>query len=567
HSAAPSPARSNIGASISAVASLASFDGYGYDASNASEAPSPGAPPVLNAAAFAAAGVAPPGSGQSAKYKMNMQMPAMPKFTALRPEVGPMGCGRAWCLPVVLPERAMPPLRRAGAAVAPSASAMHRMLRATGSGVLGAVVLVLAQTREPISAMPRRDTPPPGLAPPAQRPPDHGLASVAVGFCGGLGGGSAAGSAAAGLWTGLMLAGVAHQARHIAFEACRCGRCALEFAWVGGRSGGSSEEKGTRLAYEACDGPPGLLPFEKRLMAEGAPSGHRPGRASARLVACAEAALPPLLRYLAGDPLHAVAKLLADAGLSCFRLACKAFHDHSSPAQERHRAAFLRTQALVVFAWTSMPGFVLYLPIMLCFAASVGCVDVLEELVDNRQCALTAGACTAAAGEGQLGALGWLRSRGWHLETLRYAHEHGCPWDTLTCYYAALGGHLEVLRYAHEHSCPWKSDTTMVAGARGHLEVLRYAHEHGCPWNWRTCCFAARGGHLEVLRYAHEHGCPWDSATSYGAAQGGHLEVLRYAHEHGCPVSLEDLEICRAEALTRGHAEVVEYLQSAQPNA
>jgi len=81
HSAAPSPARSNIGASISAVASLASFDGYGYDASNASEAPSPGAPPVLNAAAFAAAGVAPPGSGQSAKYKMNMQMPAMPKFS------------------------------------------------------------------------------------------------------------------------------------------------------------------------------------------------------------------------------------------------------------------------------------------------------------------------------------------------------------------------------------------------------------------------------------------------------------------------------------------------------
>ncbi|KAJ1624314.1 XPG N-terminal domain-containing protein [Pavlovales sp. CCMP2436] len=31
-----------------------------------------------------------------------------------------LGCGRAWCLPGVLPERAMPPFRRAGAAVAPS---------------------------------------------------------------------------------------------------------------------------------------------------------------------------------------------------------------------------------------------------------------------------------------------------------------------------------------------------------------------------------------------------------------------------------------------------------------
>ncbi|KAJ1617030.1 hypothetical protein T492DRAFT_894398 [Pavlovales sp. CCMP2436] len=48
--------------------------------------------------------------------------------------------------------------------VSESECAMLRMLRATGSGVLGAPVLVLAQTREPTSAMPRRDTPPPGQA-------------------------------------------------------------------------------------------------------------------------------------------------------------------------------------------------------------------------------------------------------------------------------------------------------------------------------------------------------------------------------------------------------------------
>jgi hypothetical protein len=50
----------------------------------------------------------------------------------------------------------------------------------------------------------------------------------------------------------------------------------------------------------------------------------------------------------------AVAKLLADADLPCFRLACKAFRDHSSPAQKMHRTAFLRTRALVVFAWKEM---------------------------------------------------------------------------------------------------------------------------------------------------------------------------------------------------------------------
>ena len=41
------------------------------------------------------------------------------------------------------------------------------------------------------------------------------------------------------------------------------------------------------------------------------------------------------------------------------------------------------------------------------------------------------------------------------LECLKYAHEHGCPWDILTCMYAALNGHLDCLQYAHENGCPW----------------------------------------------------------------------------------------------------------------
>jgi hypothetical protein len=259
-------------------------------------------------------------------------------------------------------------------------------------------------------------------------------------------------------------------------------------------------------------------------MAEGGPSGNRPGRASARLVARAESALPPLLRFLAGDPLRAVAKFLGDADLPCARLVCRAFRDHSSPALKKCREDFLRMRALAVFAWASLPGFVTTLPSMLRLAASVGCVGVLEELVDIRQCALAADACEAAAEGGHLDALAWLHSR-------------GCPWG-LTCYWAAAGGHLE---------------------------VLRYAHEQGCPWDSWTCCNAAAGGHLEVLRYAHEHGCPWDGNTCLNAAAGGHLEVLRYAHDHSCPLQWE---FCIAVALARGQAEdseVVEYLRAAQP--
>jgi hypothetical protein len=244
-------------------------------------------------------------------------------------------------------------------------------------------------------------------------------------------------------------------------------------------------------------------------------------------VAAAESALPPLLRALGGDLLCHVVKFVDDADLPCLWLTCKALRGHSSKPEMKCRVDFMRTRALVAFAWASMPGFVGDLPSMLELAASVGCVDVLAELVNKRQCALTAGACTAAAGKGRLDALAWLHSR-------------GCPWEIETCHAAARREYLEVLRYAHEHGCPWDSLICMVAAMQGHLEVLRYAHEHGCPWHVATCCFAA---------------------------EGGHLEVLRYAYEHGCPLPLHVLEICRAKALAGGHAEVVEYLRTAQPTA
>jgi len=84
------------------------------------------------------------------------------------------------------------------------------------------------------------------------------------------------------------------------------------------------------------------------------------------------------------------------------------------------------------------------------------------------------------------------------------------------------------------------------AARKGQLETLKYAHEHGCPWDKKTCWAAADGGDLEVLKYLHEHECPWDKVTYWAAAEGGHLEVLKYAHENGCPGWNENLyhELC-----------------------
>ena len=39
------------------------------------------------------------------------------------------------------------------------------------------------------------------------------------------------------------------------------------------------------------------------------------------------------------------------------------------------------------------------------------------------------------------------------------------------------------------------------AAEGGHLEVLRWARAHDCPWDANTCRGDAQGGHLEVLKW------------------------------------------------------------------
>ena len=164
--------------------------------------------------------------------------------------------------------------------------------------------------------------------------------------------------------------------------------------------------------------------------------------------------------------------------------------------------------------------------------------------------ALAAGACWRAVKDAGLfsvvdtGSLCELAAVGGHTALLRYARQHGCPWDTRTCEGAARGGHLGCLWFASKLGCPWDERTCQVAAGNGQLRCLRHAQETGCPgtgrrgrsrragistvfdtrtstWDGATCASAARGGHLECLRYAHENGCPWDGATCASAAGEG----------------------------------------------
>lgn len=118
------------------------------------------------------------------------------------------------------------------------------------------------------------------------------------------------------------------------------------------------------------------------------------------------------------------------------------------------------------------------------------------------------------------------------------------PFDAkFACVSAAGDGDLPRLRRAHaravEEEEEWDDLVCVAAAAFGHLECLRYAHDHGCPWQADLMCWIACG-HLECLRYVHEHGCPLDAYTFHMALRRGNDNAcLRYLHEHGCPYAAE----------------------------
>jgi len=95
-------------------------------------------------------------------------------------------------------------------------------------------------------------------------------------------------------------------------------------------------------------------------------------------------------------------------------------------------------------------------------------------------------------------------------------------------------GSVEALEWAKTMGCPWNSITCLYAAGSGHLDVLIWARENGCEWDAWTCAAAAEGGHLHVLIWARENGCEWDRRTIDAAIEMGHMDVATWALENGC---------------------------------
>ena len=152
------------------------------------------------------------------------------------------------------------------------------------------------------------------------------------------------------------------------------------------------------------------------------------------------------------------------------------------------------------------------------------------------------------------------------------------------CRSAAKFGNLPALQYLRSVQCGWAITTCDAAVDNGHLHILRWAKDHGCPWDAfiRTLSnnymfnfisklhSACRNGYIDIVRYVIEE-ChvdrEWkddDGTTAlHVACQYGHLDVVQYLIE-ACHVNTK--VTCKRGwtalqyATESGHTEVQRYL-------
>ena len=131
--------------------------------------------------------------------------------------------------------------------------------------------------------------------------------------------------------------------------------------------------------------------------------------------------------------------------------------------------------------------------------------------------------------------------------------------DEWMCIGAARNGKLAALQWLRARHCPWNAWTVVNAAIGGHLHVIVWARAEGCPWNRQATMWAARNGHLEVLQWLRRYGCKWDEKACMWAARNGHFEVLQWLRAGGeggvCPW---DAETCWAAA-AGGHLHILQW--------
>jgi hypothetical protein len=176
-----------------------------------------------------------------------------------------------------------------------------------------------------------------------------------------------------------------------------------------------------------------------------------------------------------------------------------------------------------------------------------GRLNVLQYLINERQCQTPSSISHYAARSGSTSMLNWLRA------------EASCPFDRHTCSGAAQGGHLAALRYLRNEGCAWIAQyITGDAASSGSIEVVEWLRQQQRIKFGASALKAAAGaGQTAICEYLRSIGCAWDAATCKRAAAGGHLDTLRWLRTNDCPWNVR--EVCTIAA-SGGFTSILDYL-------
>lgn len=191
--------------------------------------------------------------------------------------------------------------------------------------------------------------------------------------------------------------------------------------------------------------------------------------------------------------------------------------------------------------------------------------------------------CTAAASQGDLGLLQWVRLVGapWnggaykdaaaagHLHVLKFLWEHHCPFENegegldaqdgldVALYVSCVSGQLVASQWLYE--CGAKADAMITAAAAdaGHIALLEWLLSVDAEFTTAATTEACESGELDALRWLHAHGVPWDESAFHAAAANGFTELLRFMHAKGA----EWGESIAAAAAKSGHLDTLKYLR------
>lgn len=163
--------------------------------------------------------------------------------------------------------------------------------------------------------------------------------------------------------------------------------------------------------------------------------------------------------------------------------------------------------------------------------------------------------CKIAAGQGSIDMLRWLRSQvppcNWDdsatliaackgkFKCLKWLIEHGAPLTT-KCTAAAANGSLDVLEWlrSRDPPCPWDVFVSSTIASQGDLVKLQWLHSQGCPFDGTAYVEAANLGHMHVLKWLSAVAIPVPQGVTCALVRQAPTAAIMYLGDIGHPLSV-----------------------------